>query len=75
MAQNGDGIVEVVVAESDESNGSRLAVWEVIVAASDGPKLVRGAAGSFIGTRFCWLAPIGAADFDGDGLVELAYVE
>ncbi len=72
---NGDGIDEVVVVESDKSNGSRLAVWDVIIAASDGPKLVRGAAGSFIGTRFRWLAPIGAADFDGDGFVEFAYVE
>jgi hypothetical protein len=71
---NGDGLNEVVVVESDQSRGSRLAVWDVI-ATSDGPKLVRGAAGSFVGTRFRWLAPIGAADFDGDGFVEFAYVE
>jgi hypothetical protein len=29
----------------------------------------------FIGTRFRWLAPVGAADFTGDGVAEIAYVE
>ena len=28
-----------------------------------------------IGTRFRWLAPIGATDLDGDGHVELAYID
>ena len=36
---------------------------------------MRGAATDFIGKRFRWLAPIGAADFDGDGAIEFAYVE
>lgn len=29
----------------------------------------------FIGTRYRWLAPLGAADLDGDGTVELAYID
>ncbi len=29
----------------------------------------------FIGQRFRWLAPVGVADLDGDGSVELAYVD
>ncbi len=71
---DGDRRPEIVVVESDESEGSRLAVWEVRVEAGK-PKLVRAATTDFIGTRFRWLAPIGAADFDGDGAIELAYVE
>ena len=41
----------------------------------DKPGLVRGAATDYIETRFRWLAPIGAAEFDGDWTVEFAYVE
>ena len=70
----GDGIPEVVTVESDLAEGSRLVVWEGF---HDGNTLSlrRLAATPFIGTRFRWLAPIGVADFDGDGALELAYVE
>ncbi|MDM7932201.1 VCBS repeat-containing protein [Tabrizicola sp.] len=69
-----DGRNEIVVVESDQQKGARLALWEVIMDQGKA-KLVRGAATEFIGTRFRWLAPIGAADFDGDGAIEFAYVE
>lgn len=69
-----DGRPEIVVVESHQTKGARLAVWEVV--RIDGKeRLVRAAATEFIGRRFRWLAPIGAADFDGDGILELAYVE
>lgn len=69
-----DGRPEIVVVESHQNKGARMAVWEVV--GGDGsPALVRGAATDFIGRRFRWLAPIGAADFDRDGSLELAYVE
>lgn len=69
-----DGRNEIVTVESDQDRGSRLTVWDVIL--DDGvPKLVRGATTAFIGKRFRWLAPVGAADFDRDGQIELAYVE
>lgn len=71
---DGDGQSEILVVESDQSKGSRLAVWDVL-RGDDSPRLVRQATTDFIGTRFRWLAPIGAADFDGDGAIELAYVE
>ncbi|MEH7827706.1 FG-GAP repeat domain-containing protein [Gemmobacter denitrificans] len=67
---NGDGRTEIVVVESDRDRGARLAIWSVT-----GDGLTRIAATPFIGRRFRWLAPIGAADFDGDGRPELAYVE
>lgn len=66
----GDGKPEVVVVESDPDMGARLAVIGVV----DGmPDYV--AATPHIGTRFRWLAPVGAADFDGDGHVEIAFVD
>ena len=65
---DGDGEAEVIVVESDQSMGARLAIYDTegLVSATD-----------FIGTPNRWLAPVGvgAADLDGDGLVELAYVD
>jgi hypothetical protein len=61
-----DGAAEVVVVESSVTQGSRLAVY-----GPDG--LV--AATPFIGQPNRWLAPVGAADLDGDGRVEIAYVD
>ena len=63
---DGDGGPEAIVVESDLQKGARLAVY-----AENG--LV--AATPFIGRRHRWLAPIGAADLDGDGAVEIAYVD
>jgi hypothetical protein len=71
---DGDGRAEVITVESHRDRGSRLTAWEV-AAGPDGPLLRRAAATGFIGQRFRWLAPIGAADFDGDGGIEFAYVE
>lgn len=71
---NLDGRPEIVVVESHQNKGARLAIWEV-ASGDSSLRLVRGAATDFIGRRFRWLAPIGAADFDGDGILELAYVE
>ncbi len=65
---DGDGDAEVIVVEADVSLGARIAIYDTegLVAAND-----------FIGRRFRWLAPVGvgAADLDGDGRVELAFVD
>ena len=61
-----DGLREVVVIESDTSLGARLAVY--------GPEGLITAT-PFIGRTFRWLAPLGAADLDGDGVTELAYID
>ncbi|MCV3270387.1 FG-GAP repeat domain-containing protein [Roseobacter sinensis] len=63
---DGDGEAEVIVVESSQSDGARLAIY-----GPDG----RITATPFIGTRFRWLAPVGAADLDGDGRMELAYID
>ena len=62
----GDGRPEVLVVESSLTLGSRMAVYS--------PK-GRMAATAHIGARNRWLAPVGAADLDGDGTLEVAYVE
>lgn len=67
---NGDGKPEVVVVESHRDKGARLVVWGL----EDG-MLRQIARTPFIGTRFRWLAPVGIADLDDDGAVEIAYVD
>jgi hypothetical protein len=63
---DGDGSREVLVVETDLQRGASLAVY--------GPEGLR-AATPFIGTRHRWLAPLGVADLDGDGRIEIAYVD
>lgn len=67
---DGDGNPEVITVESHQRRGARLAVWGV-----DEDGFGRLADTPFIGTRFRWLAPVGAADLDGDGAVEIAYID
>lgn len=66
----GDGRPEIVVVESDVRRGARLAVWSY---SDRGADLTRLAATPFIGRPQRWLAPLGVADFDGDGRIEIAY--
>ncbi|TNF63584.1 MAG: VCBS repeat-containing protein [Rhodobacteraceae bacterium] len=66
----GDGAPEVVTVEAHQDAGARLVVWGL----ADG-QLRPVARTPFIGTRFRWLAPVAAADLDGDGHVEIAYVD
>ena len=63
---DGDGKREVVVVESHQDQGARLAIY-------NGGGLI--AATPYIGQRFRWLAPVAIADLDGDGAIELAYID
>lgn len=67
---DGDGAPEVVAVESHQDRGARLAVYGL-----DAGMLVLRAATPFIGTRFRWLAPAAIGDLDGDGRIEIAYVD
>jgi hypothetical protein len=67
---DGDRRSEILTVEAHESQGARLTVWR-----ADGEGLRRAASTPWIGQRFRWLAPLGAADLDGDGAMEIAYVD
>jgi hypothetical protein len=63
---DGDGAAEVIAVESDLALGARLSVYGMggLIAATP-----------FYGRPYRWLAPLGAADLDGDGRVEIALVD
>ncbi len=67
---DGDGAHEIVVVETDVNRGAQLAVYGL-----RGGRLEKLAATPHIGRPKRWLAPLGAADLDGDGAVEIAYVD
>ena len=66
----GDGAPEVLVVESHERLGARFRIYEL----RDG-ELHPFAENPHIGTRFRWLAIVGAGDLNGDGTMEVAYVD
>ncbi|NBD30122.1 MAG: VCBS repeat-containing protein [Alphaproteobacteria bacterium] len=63
---DGDGTLEVVVIETDMTAGASVAIYD-----STG-KLAET---DHIGTRNRWLAIAGISDLDGDGRIEIAYVD
>lgn len=63
---DGDGRSEVMVVETSLTQGAALAIYDI-----NG----RRAATPYIGQPNRWLAPAGWGDFDGDGRVEIAYVD
>jgi hypothetical protein len=69
---DGDGRAEIIVVQSHRDLGARLVVYGLT---PDGQNLRLLAATPNIGQRNRWLAPIGAADLDGDGRVEIAYID
>lgn len=67
---NRDGEDEIIVVRSSIYQGAVLAVYGLV---DDRLQLVAEGPGNLTAHR--WLNPVGAADFDGDGVVEVAYVE
>jgi hypothetical protein len=63
---DGDSLNEVMVVETSMALGARLAIYDETGVVAAIP---------YIGRTHRWLAPIGAADMDGDGRVEVAYVD
>jgi len=69
---NGDGHAEIIVVESAADAGARLSVYGL---SADGERLDLYAATPHIGRRNRWLAPVGVADFNSDGQMDIAYVD
>lgn len=70
---NRDGSEEIVLIEADLLKGAALVVLG-IEHTPRGPVLTERARGPFVGSSFRWLNPVGVADFDGDGHLDLASV-
>ena len=66
LIRDPQGNRRVLVVESSLREGARLALY-------DGRGLF--AATPYVGRPHRWLAPVGAADLDGDGYLELAYID
>lgn len=62
----GDGQPEVIVVETDVYQGGAFAIYGPDGKIDETPH---------IGQANRWLAPIGAADLDGDGAIEVAYID
>lgn len=69
---NVDGLPEIIVVQSHQRLGAQLAVYGI---SNDGEGIHQITATPFIGRHNRWLAPIGAADLDGDGMMEIAYID
>ncbi len=67
---DGDGLDEIIVVRSYLDAGAALAVYGI----RDG-EIVHLTETDAIGRRYRWLNPVGVGDFDGDGGLEIAYVE
>ncbi len=63
---DGDVSPEVIVVETLASAGAQLAVYD---------ETGKIAATPHIGQTNRWLAPVGVADLDGDGAIEIAYID
>ncbi len=64
---NGKGPPEIVMVVTDHRKGAKLVVLDIATRHS--------VSTPYIGTRHRWLAPLGAADLDGDGHIEIAYID
>jgi hypothetical protein len=75
---DGDGRDEIVLIESDALRGAALVVFGVPKTPDGAPpqsaQLVELARSPYAGSTFRWANPVGFADFDGDGRLDVASV-
>jgi len=66
---DGDGRDEIILVEAEALKGAALVVYGL-----RNGSVAELARGPYAGSSFRWLNPVGVADFDGDGLLDLASV-
>ena len=78
---DGDGKDEIIVVESDAFQGSSVVVYGLrstpagaSAKSRSQTRLVELARSPAAGSTFRWLNPVGVADFDGDGMMDIASV-
>ena len=71
---NSDGQNDVVLVRSGSRTGAALTVYSLTQTGTD-KQLTELAATPAIGTANRWLAPVGVADFNNDGVQDIAYVQ
>ena len=69
---DGKGTPAIIVIESQADSGAQLAAYGLN---PDGTAVQKIAATPHIGQSNRWLAPIGIADFNGDGQKDMAYID
>lgn len=74
---DGDGEAEVITVISYFDQGAALRIWDEVPSPDhpEGSTMAVVAETPPIGRAHRWLAVIGAADLDGDGHVEIAYID
>ncbi|MFL4471905.1 VCBS repeat-containing protein [Tateyamaria armeniaca] len=74
---DGDGTNEVITVVSYFDRGAALRIFDEVKTDDhpSGTTIAVVAETPPIGTPFRWLAVVGAADLDGDGIMEIAYVD
>ena len=70
---DGDGRNEIITIRSHNQKGAQIAVYGITKESPNKLSLV--ASTPYIGNSHRWLAPVGIADFDNDGTMDIAYID
>ena len=70
---DGDGKNEIITIRSHKDKGGQIAIYGISKARPGNLSLV--ATTPYIGQAYRWLAPIGIADFNNDGAMDIAYID
>ena len=70
---DGDGRNEIITIRSHNQKGAQIAVYGITKETPNKLSLV--ASTPYIGQSSRWLAPVGIADFDNNGTMDIAYID